>query len=701
MLIAQPRFTQARRAGLLAAVAVYPLSRLAGTLPRPTLDRALVSGTSMAVAFQGAATAASALNRVSGIGMPTPASRALRTAAEAAALTVVTGVVAARVRGRARESASMGCRLPVTAATIGAIAELSTVAAGSCALVALADGIGTRLPEAVRASNPLVVLGSVMVAGAALGAAALHPRVLTHLTLPAPTGTPDAVPRFQSGAILPIALGRSAAVAATTVAALTVETHAAGMIARGLSHHEHPGTIALIAGHTFIAVASFAAGVAGLGFYSSRVEVQERLLEAAYAAVPNRRGITGGPDSAYEFADLGREGRRFVSKAYSAEELTEVLGAPAADPVRSWLPFGQLTGDNAVDAAAVVAETERLGGFAKNTIVLAAPTGDGYVSYVHTETVEMLTAGDCTTIAVPYANVPSALAMRRRVPATDAFAAYAQAIGARARQLNPGARLFTFGESLGSIVALDAFGPDVAVKLGAFGFSGGLYCGVPVFSRTDRVLRPTDPDVRESRRLQYVTGRDQALGAAPGHVNLTHPTDPLAVADPSTLVRHAVDYWGRPFGVHVPLVSFLVHLVDVKNAMRMRPGDFTPSPAHDYRFDTAAGVARAYGMPFHDEEVIEAALRERELAWSVRRLLSRRIGDARDSAIAKLRSWGVDPATVPTRFRIPERALPGWLAEFLPVGHDEAIADEQAPLDDNETAHIDAPARAVPGPADE
>ena len=44
------RLSRPRRAGLLAAVAVYPLSRLAGTLPRPALDRALLSGMTMGVA---------------------------------------------------------------------------------------------------------------------------------------------------------------------------------------------------------------------------------------------------------------------------------------------------------------------------------------------------------------------------------------------------------------------------------------------------------------------------------------------------------------------------------------------------------------------------------------------------------------------------------------------------------------------------
>ncbi|MGD9957196.1 MAG: hypothetical protein AB7V23_14120, partial [Candidatus Nanopelagicales bacterium] len=65
--------------------------------------------------------------------------------------------------------------------------------------------------------------------------------------------------------------------------------------------------------------------------------------------------------------------------------------------------------------------------------------------------------------------------------------------------------------------------------------------------------------------------------------------------------------------------------------------------------------------PFDQEEVVEAALRERELAWSVRRLLSKQIAAARDSAVGKLRSWGVDPAELSSRFNIPESSLPSWL----------------------------------------
>jgi hypothetical protein len=455
-------------------------------------------------------------------------------------------------------------------------------------------------------------------------------------------------------------------VAGVTLAVLALETHTALVIARALSGDDEPPAIARFAGHGALAVALGAAGVAGFGFYSSRVAVQEKLLEAAYAAVPSRVGVTGGPGSAWDFEDLGREGRRFVSQAHTFEELEAVLGTAAQDPVRAFVPLSALTGDPGQDAAVVVDELDRIGGFAKSHIVLAAPTGDGYVSYVQTETVEMLTGGDCATVAVPYANVPSAVAFPRRRRAAEAYAVYARAIAEHAMATNPHARLYAFGESLGSIVALDAFGPDVVDELTEVGFHGGLYVGVPIFSATDRVLRPPHPAVRAKGGLQYATGRDQVLETIPGHLNLTHPTDPVGIADPSVIVRHPVDYWGRPTGLFVPLVSFLIELADVKNAMNLRPGDFTPSPGHDYRYDTAAAVAHAYDLPFDREEVVEAALRERELAWSVRRLLSRRIGEARDAALGQLQSWGVDPATLGERFAAQRSVLAGWLDSIRP-----------------------------------
>ena len=666
MRIPTVSLTEARRAGLLAAVSAYPVTRLAGTLPRPALDRAVVSGASMAFVYAAASATTGAVRRVVVTGSRSELQRDRRTVVATGLLAAGAGYAAVGVRRRARAAAAAGKRLPVAIAASGAAAEVVAVSAAAGAAVSAADVVGVGLPEMLRPRHPVVVVTGVLVAGAAIAAGSRHPRVLSYFTLPSAGGSSARDLTFQSGASLPIAVGRAAAVAGAALAVLAVESHTATALARALDGTDEPGALARFAGHGALVVALGAAGVAGFGFYSSRVAVQEKLLEAAYAAVPSRVGVTGGPGSAWQFEDLGREGRRFVSQAHTFEELEAVLGAPAQDPVRAFVPLSALTGDPEKDAATVVDELDRVGGFEKSHLVLAAPTGDGYVSYVQTETVEMLTAGDCATVAVPYANVPSAVAFPRRRRAAAAYSVYARAIAERAAETNPRTRLYTFGESLGSIVALDAFGPDVVDELTEIGFHGGLYVGVPIFSETDRALRPVHPDVRARRGLQYATGRDQALDSIPGHLNLTHPTDPVGIADPSVIVRHPVDYWGRPTGLFVPLVSFLIELADVKNAMNLRPGDFTPSPGHDYRYDTAAAVARAYDLPFDRGEVIEAALRERELAWSVRRLLSRRIGEARDAALGQLQSWGVDPATLGERFAAQRSVLAGWLESIRP-----------------------------------
>lgn len=670
-----PRLNRTRRAGLLAAVAVYPLSRLAGTLPRPTLDRALLSGATMGVAYQSTAALAGSLTGLAALVPGSDRTRAARVALVSGSAAAAAVVVSTRIRERARVDAERGERQPVTTAIIGAVSEVVALAAGATALVSLADAIGSELPDAIRPTHPAVVMLGIVAAGAALGVAGRDHRFLNLLALPEPAGSASEEPDFQRGASLPIAAARSAGVAAATVALISLESWGAESLGGWISGDREPGLLAEIGGHAIIAAGIAAAGLAGFGFYSSRVKVQERMLEDAYAAVPDRSGVSGGPDSAYDFGDLGREGRRFVAQAYSGIELVRLLDAPAGDPVRAFVPVSQLTGNSEQDAHQVVAEIERLGGFRKNTIVLCAPTGDGYVSYVHTETVEILTAGDCTNIAVQYASLPSALAFPKREKYAAAFAVYAKAIARRARELNPNARLMIFGESLGSIVALDSLGPDHVAAFNTLGYDGGLYCGVPIFSKTDQALRPNDPAVPVSGGLQYVYGRDDAANAVPGHLNLTHPTDPVAVADPSILVRHPVDYWGRPHGVYIPVVTFLVHLFDVKNAMNLRPGEFTPSLGHDYRYETAMAVARAYDLPMHDEELTETALRERELAWSVRRLLSKRLDDARDTALLKLRSWGVDPDTLSERFNISPESIPDWLRtpEHLIDSHEDYL----------------------------
>jgi hypothetical protein len=66
--------------------------------------------------------------------------------------------------------------------------------------------------------------------------------------------------------------------------------------------------------------------------------------------------------------------------------------------------------------------------------------------------------------------------------------------------------------------------------------------------------------------------------------------------------------------------------------------------------------------------VVEAALRERELTWSVRRLVARRLRDARAAVVRQLRDWGVDPATLTTGSGGQRRTVASWVDAILPTG---------------------------------
>ena len=673
MRLQAPELTEGRRAGLLAAVSAYSLTRLSGTLPRPALDQAVLSGTTMAIAYAAASATTNVVRRAVVGDASSERTRDVRTLVATGAVTLGAGVGAVLIRRRARAAAAAGRRLPMSVGAVCGIAEGVTVSAAAGAAISAGDLVGLVLPPSLRPRHPVTAAAGVVVAGALVTVVSTHPRFLAYFTLPAPPGAPAPELSFQPGSTLPGAIGRAAGVAALAVAVLWGEVRSADRLAEVLDRSDHPDVAMRVLSHGLVVAGAVVGSAAGLGLYLTRFTVQNRLLEAAYAAVPNRAGVTGGPGSAYAFETLGREGRRFVSQAYTAEELTSVLGVPAVDPVRVFVPLGQLSGRPGHDAAAVVEEMQRVGAFDKGVIVLAVPTGDGYVSYVQTETVELLTAGDCATVIVPYAQIPSTwafFAVGRRAAAR--YAMYARAIATHVGRTGGTPRLYIFGESLGSIVALDAFGPDLVAQLGALGFTGGLYLGVPRYSHVDRLLRPRDPGVHETAGLQYAGDREQVRAASPGHVNVTHPSDPLGLADVSLLVRHPVDYWGRPTGAYVPVVSFLMELSDVKNAMTLRPGQFTPSPGHDYRYDTALAVARAYGLAFDREELVEEALRERELSWSVRRLLSRRLGDARDVVYRQLQSWGVDPATLGERFAAQRATLPAWLDALIPVAEPPA-----------------------------
>lgn len=123
-------------------------------------------------------------------------------------------------------------------------------------------------------------------------------------------------------------------------------------------------------------------------------------------AAPDSPLKTGSPASGVAWEDLGRWGRSFIASGPDAEDIAAFWGAPAQEPIRVYI------GLNAADtpearAELAFAELLRTGAFARQTLVIAMPTGSGWIDPGAADSLDYITRGDVAIAAVQYSYLPS------------------------------------------------------------------------------------------------------------------------------------------------------------------------------------------------------------------------------------------------------------------------------------------------------
>lgn len=123
-------------------------------------------------------------------------------------------------------------------------------------------------------------------------------------------------------------------------------------------------------------------------------------------AAPTSPFVSGGPESRLDWQDMGRWGRSFVETGPTASDISTFWGEPALQPIRVYV------GLNAADtpeARAQLAfdELMRLGGFDRSVLVIAMPTGSGWLDPGGMDTLDYIARGDVATVAVQYSYLPS------------------------------------------------------------------------------------------------------------------------------------------------------------------------------------------------------------------------------------------------------------------------------------------------------
>jgi uncharacterized membrane protein len=354
------------------------------------------------------------------------------------------------------------------------------------------------------------------------------------------------------------------------------------------------------------ATALYNAGVAYVGRANQKVE-------PGYATAPVSPLLSGCPESLLPFADLGQQGRRFVTDVVTPELIEEVMGEPAvAQPIRTYVGFNTEPLYQTGRAELALAELERTGAFHRSHLLLISPTGTGWVDQTLIEAAEFLTRGDIATCCVQYARYPSFLSVQKVALGRRQFRLLLWGVKQRLAGLPPEGRprVLVFGESMGAWTSSDVVMYQGVDGFDHYGIDRALWVGLPWLAKWSRsgmtrgsstlVPQGTVEVFDRQEQLAELADEERARLRA---VVLSHDNDPIAVFGPDLLVQRPT--WlangGRGRGVPeqmrwLPLVTFLQTGMDAMNAMLKVPGEFT-SFGHDYRADMAGLVGDAYRLP--------------------------------------------------------------------------------------------------------
>jgi uncharacterized membrane protein len=300
--------------------------------------------------------------------------------------------------------------------------------------------------------------------------------------------------------------------------------------------------------------------VAGTALLFSGV-VLDQLVVAADKAFALRNDITqdgvvrptagersGGPGSLVPWDTLGREGRNFVGRGPTADDIAGFTGAPALQPVRAYAgldsaPTAEARAQLAVDDLA------RAGGFQRGLLVVYTTTGSGWVDPGAVDSMEHVVGGDSAAVSMQYSYLPSVLSYlvdqeRAREAGRELFDAVYDRWSDLPADDRP--RLVVVGESLGSFGGETAFSGEYDLRNRT---SGAIFAGPPNFNTLFREFvddrdagsREVTPQYRDGRTVRFTDdpGREAAPAARPWEgsrvLYLLHPSDPISLWTPELL----------------------------------------------------------------------------------------------------------------------------------------------------------------------
>ena len=348
-----------------------------------------------------------------------------------------------------------------------------------------------------------------------------------------------------------------------------------------------PRRIALLAGFSVVAALFWAIGDGllvrlALHQLDSSYRHIDALLPAELSA-PEDPAKSGSAKSLVSWASLGAQGRARVAAVPSKSDIALLTGGPAMEPLRVYVGLNSAeTVEERAELA--LAELRRVHAFDRAILVIATPTGTGWVDPAGMAPLEILARGDVASVSVQYSYLPSwlSLLVEPDYGADTARAVFRAVYGYwRTLPKEGRPRLYLFGLSLGarnSDLSADFF--DVV----ADPYQGALWVGPPWDSETWRrvtAMRAAGspvwlPRFRDQSLFHFTTQRNDLNG--PGTrwgpmrmVFLQYPSDPIVFFESASLWRppgwmkqRAPDV--APEIRWMPVVTFVQQICDMMTA---------------------------------------------------------------------------------------------------------------------------------------
>lgn len=315
-------------------------------------------------------------------------------------------------------------------------------------------------------------------------------------------------------------------------------------------------------------------------------------------AQPSDPLASGSAESLIAWNTIGLQGKRFIACGPTQPQISQFWGQDVHQPLRVYV--GMRTRDTLQERAALaLEELKRVGAFRRSTLVVATPTGTGWLDPGAVDPLEYLHAGDTAIVSIQYSYLPSWITIlvdpdRSRTAARILFDAIYAHWTTLPRAQRP--KLYLHGLSLGSL------GSEVSADLFTIfedPIQGGVWSGPPFpsigWSRATRARNPGSPmwlpTFRDGSLLRF-TGKKSCLSQGGQRwgpmrfVYIQHASDPMSFFSPDLLYRRP-EWLVGPRGPDVspdlrwyPIVTFLQTAFDLPMATSVPIGyghNYAPS----------------------------------------------------------------------------------------------------------------------------